>query len=114
MGETKKGGIYKKKGGHKLVFTGHSMGGALAQLAAACFSDYCPHLVTFGAPAVGNVKFVKHLEQRVQVSDISLWKELAISLYMWFGSDWSLGSLLCSTGLALSSMLYHTNNALVL
>eukprot|EP00920_Eleutheroschizon_duboscqi_P025696 GHVT01063494.1.p1 GENE.GHVT01063494.1~~GHVT01063494.1.p1 ORF type:complete len:461 (+),score=16.93 GHVT01063494.1:885-2267(+) len=36
-----------------VIFVGHSMGGALALLAAAYFRDLRPHLITFGAPAVG-------------------------------------------------------------
>ena len=53
-----------------LVMTGHSMGGAVAQLAAAYLSNSLPkttttYLVTVGAPAIGNLGFVKSLESAV-------------------------------------------------
>ena len=68
---------------HTLIFTGHSMGGALAQLAAAYFCEFdrfpaCfnPALVTFATPAVGNADFVKYLNRHVgPYGGIRYWNE---------------------------------------
>ncbi|KAG5185373.1 hypothetical protein JKP88DRAFT_244473 [Tribonema minus] len=46
----------------RILFTGHSMGGALAQLAAAHWHALNPHLVTVASPAAGNAPFCRHLE----------------------------------------------------
>ena len=62
--------------GTKVLFVGHSMGGALAQLAAAYFSDRKPFLVHFGSPAVGNGAFCKFLTDFVHpFGGIRLWNE---------------------------------------
>eukprot|EP00916_Digyalum_oweni_P019131 GHVL01031869.1.p1 GENE.GHVL01031869.1~~GHVL01031869.1.p1 ORF type:complete len:567 (+),score=85.60 GHVL01031869.1:1266-2966(+) len=53
------------KNAHVLM-TGHSMGGALAQLAAVTFHEYKPWLVTYGMPAIGNNKFCKFVERTVR------------------------------------------------
>lgn len=45
------------RGVPRLLFTGHSMGGALAQLAAAHYHGYSPWLVTLGALSLGNNAF---------------------------------------------------------
>lgn len=53
----------------KFVFAGHSLGGALAQIAAVYFGDlYKKYTVchTFGSPRVGNDKFVEWFHQHVQ------------------------------------------------
>jgi hypothetical protein len=42
----------------RTLFTGHSMGGALAQLGAAYFAHTNPYLVTFGSPASGTLFIV--------------------------------------------------------
>ena len=51
---------YRKKN-YDITFIGHSLGGALAELAAFEFKKLYPHhkadLVTFGSPRVGNFKF---------------------------------------------------------
>ncbi|MBN1998328.1 lipase family protein [candidate division KSB1 bacterium] len=47
----------------KFYFTGHSLGAAVASLAAASFKN-CHALYTFGAPKVGNLAFANSLEQK--------------------------------------------------
>lgn len=60
----------------QLVFTGHSMGGALAQIASAFYSHRRPHCVTFGAPSIGNAGFCKYLEDFVQpCGGLRVWNE---------------------------------------
>ncbi|CAJ0604111.1 unnamed protein product [Cylicocyclus nassatus] len=55
---------------YELWITGHSLGGALANLAASWASVVFPNnrirLVTFGAPRVGDLKFRDALERRVK------------------------------------------------
>ena len=61
----------------RLFFTGHSMGGAVAQLAAAHYHLHSPWLVTFGAPSLGNSAFVRHVEDFVRpFGGLRLWNEL--------------------------------------
>lgn len=61
----------------RLVFTGHSMGGALAQLAAAHYRRHSPWLITFGAPCVGNSAFKRLVETGVRpFGGVRLWNEL--------------------------------------
>ena len=80
--------------GHKVVFTGHSMGGALAQLAAAHFSDISPHLITFSSPAVGNYKFIQHLEKHVQPEGgIRMWNEYDAVPYLALVVGFQLGGI---------------------
>jgi hypothetical protein len=77
-----------------LLFTGHrlpiihhifyanvsafrSMGGALAQLAAAYLHDRTPWLVTFGAPAIGNAAFDNLVIKDVKpYGGLRVWNEL--------------------------------------
>ena len=49
----------------RLIITGHSMGGGLAQIAAAYYSHMSPVLVTFGSPSVGNSEFCAFLNRQV-------------------------------------------------
>lgn len=55
----------KHAGSHPLVLTGHSLGGALATVAAAEWKDVFPirMIYTFGQPAVGKGDFVDHIKQ---------------------------------------------------
>lgn len=46
-----------------IIFTGHSLGGALATLAASKLQSHCQKLVTIGAPAIGNAEFVSSTEK---------------------------------------------------
>lgn len=54
------------------VFTGHSLGGAIATIAASyfggLFSDKNVYCISFGAPRVGNARFVKTFHKRVHKS----------------------------------------------
>lgn len=58
----------------KIIFTGHSLGGALATLASIFYKNdfYYERLevfcVTFGSPRVGNRKFAKNFNDYVDVS----------------------------------------------
>ena len=59
----------------KLYLTGHSLGGAVAVLAAARLTDLgVPpeqlEVITFGAPAVGNEAFAKTYEPRLQLERV--------------------------------------------
>lgn len=53
----------------RVIFSGHSLGGALAQIAAAYYGDILEDVFitcyTFGSPRVGNKYFVKWFSSRV-------------------------------------------------
>ena len=55
-----------------IMFIGHSLGGALATLAAACCKSHYPNYiiscVTFGSPRVGNLQFSKYFNDIVDLS----------------------------------------------
>ncbi len=65
----------KARPGEKLYLTGHSLGGAVAVLAAARLVDMgVPgeqiEVITFGAPAVGSEAFARAYEQKISVERI--------------------------------------------
>ena len=67
--------ILKEHPEEKLYLTGHSLGGAVAVLAAARLSDLgvAPEqldVITFGAPAVGNEAFARTYEHRMRVERV--------------------------------------------
>lgn len=61
--------LFKETSYNNIVFTGHSLGGAIATIAASYFggefSDKNIYCITFGAPRAGNAKFVKEFRNRV-------------------------------------------------
>ncbi|MDA0813340.1 MAG: lipase family protein [Verrucomicrobia bacterium] len=54
----------------RLIITGHSLGAALAQLAASDLDLPCPNVYTFGSPRPGNGDFRDALEARGQIHRI--------------------------------------------
>lgn len=48
----------------KVVFAGHSLGGAMATLAAASFGETGDQLITFGSPRVGDPVFAAELKRK--------------------------------------------------
>jgi triacylglycerol lipase len=55
-----------------MYYIGHSLGGALATLAAAYFGSLYPDVrhvcITFGAPRVGNAVFISEFKKHVDES----------------------------------------------
>jgi hypothetical protein len=58
-------GMLLERAGGRLLVTGHSLGGALATLAAASQSRVPDALITFGTPRVGDGRFGAALEARL-------------------------------------------------
>jgi hypothetical protein len=60
----------KQNPSYKIVFTGHSLGGALATLSAAKFAEERAiewsdiQIITFGQPRVGNIPFANYLNSK--------------------------------------------------
>lgn len=85
---------------HTLLFTGHSMGGALAQLASAYYVErefshpVCTNLVSFAAPAVGNADFVKYINNHVgPYGGIRVWNEYDSVPYLATVVGYELGGI---------------------
>lgn len=59
--------------GYELVLVGHSLGGAVAALAALEFQarGWVPHVTTFGEPRVGNAAFNRFLDERFNLEATS-------------------------------------------
>lgn len=62
---------------YRLCLTGHSLGGAVATLAAARLADMGARpeqlqVVTFGAPAVGNAAFARAYENQIDLTRITI------------------------------------------
>ena len=60
--------------GKRVIFTGHSLGGAIAQIAAldiAMLFDIEIDVVTFGSPKVGTRSFTRLLEENVKITRIA-------------------------------------------
>lgn len=55
--------LTKQKKEH-VFFTGHSLGGALATLAASRWNTETTHLYTFGSPRVGGKKFIQSFKSK--------------------------------------------------
>ena len=58
--------IAKLTQGQNAVFTGHSLGAALATIAAAMVGARTKSIITFGSPRVGDAKFAKGLLGQLQ------------------------------------------------
>ena len=59
--------IFAKRPGRKVILSGHSLGGALAALGAATWTDVQPllGLYTYGQPVTGKDDFAAHMEVRL-------------------------------------------------
>lgn len=57
--------VIETRESHSIVFTGHSLGAALATLAMARFNDPNAELFTFGSPRVGNSEFARNFTKRM-------------------------------------------------
>lgn len=58
---------------NKIIFAGHSLGGALATLASTFYKnrhrDINVSCITFGSPRVGNKKFIKYFNKNIDESE---------------------------------------------
>lgn len=52
--------------GKPIVITGHSLGGAIAQMLALQFHEHVEQVYTFGAPRLGNEAFQKLLDNKIK------------------------------------------------
>ncbi|EOD51096.1 Lipase class 3 [Neofusicoccum parvum] len=61
----------KKHPNYKLTLVGHSLGGAVAALAALDFKarGWHPHVTTFGEPRIGNKELVRYIDDRFKLGD---------------------------------------------
>ena len=90
-----------RKRKHSVLFTGHSMGGALAQLASVyyvghrfCSDTLGINLVTVAAPAVGNADFVKYMNNHVSpYGGIRVWNEYDSVPYLATVVGYELGGI---------------------
>lgn len=100
-------GFRRARGGLSVWFTGHSLGGALATLAAARARADGPFpvagLVTFGCPRVGDLDFVEDLTA-----------ELGERVWRIVNNSDIVPRLLCLTYLHLGVMLYLTRRGRLL
>jgi hypothetical protein len=62
--------VLEKYPGYKLVLVGHSLGGALATLAALDFKarGWDPHVTTFGEPRLGNKLLNTYIDERFNIT----------------------------------------------
>jgi len=62
-----------KHPGYTLTLVGHSLGGAVAALAGLDFAarGWDPHVTTFGEPRVGNKEFMKYINDRFDVANVT-------------------------------------------
>jgi len=67
-------GQLKSYPSYKVVVTGHSLGGAVASLAAVSIKSAHPNvalkLYTYGQPRTGNAAFASYVESKIGVSNI--------------------------------------------
>ena len=74
-----------RESGQKLLITGHSLGGAIAQLAACDLRDLEPSVIVFGSPMVGNVDFTQCLNS-LEVLRVEHHGDLIVALPVSFES----------------------------
>ena len=93
----------RERGAARIYFTGHSLGGAMALLAALDFrcTDPKPEIwvVTFGAPRIGNRAFRKFFDEKIlecvqvrNANDAVTKLPPALFGYRHVGSAWHVGS----------------------
>lgn len=78
--------IVKHLGKHtnkKLLICGHSLGGAMATVAASRLKDLNPTLFTFGSPRVGNAIFVKQFSNVTHYRFVNN-NDIVTAIPMWF------------------------------